>query len=564
MNFKKLTAALLCGCLFTLGSGSPILAKSDSPVSTTVLGGMNGGMVSGNSDSNYGRTPYSYLFETANGYSRIERNGASLQVEEYSRQDQLLSSRTITLGMPIFGSVAYANGTYYVLSGQENKEENPDKPVVCLEKYSSDWKLLKKSTGRLPNVTEPFHASGTDMIVQNGLVYVNMARLMYTSEKDGLNHQAALTLIFDEGTLALHNDQYDDWDPGYVSHSFQGYVRSDGDYLYRVNLGDGYPRAVSICRTPWDAQVGSEAGQTTSLFEIPGGTGDNYTGVMLGGFELSSAGSITLGNSIDQQKRSQNRNIFTIFASPDLSETNVNWLTDYPADTTARNMRMVKISSNKFLVMWNEIKNERFVAARLCMVNGRGEAITEIKAIPQQIYEAQPKLFSDGTVRWLSSGIGSSASIYRLNASRFDELPTEVVIESQDMFRLYNPNSGEHFYTASANERDTLASIGWKYEGTAWKAPVESSRPVYRLYNPNAGDHHYTTDQNEKKTLCSLGWKDEGTGWYSDESEGQAIYRLYNPNAKTGTHHYTADYNEYMQLSFLGWIGEWVAWHGLR
>ena len=62
---------------------------------------------------------------------------------------------------------------------------------------------------------------------------------------------------------------------------------------------------------------------------------------------------------------------------------------------------------------------------------------------------------------------------------------------SRDMYRLYNPNSGEHFYTADSNERDHLTGVGWVYEGIGWRAPVQSSVPVYRLYNSNAGDHHY-------------------------------------------------------------------------
>ena len=31
---------------------------------------------------------------------------------------------------------------------------------------------------------------------------------------------------------------------------------------------------------------------------------------------------------------------------------------------------------------------------------------------------------------------------------------------SRDMYRLYNPNSGEHFYTADSNERDHLTGVG--------------------------------------------------------------------------------------------------------
>ena len=131
------------------------------------------------------------------------------------------------------------------------------------------------------------------------------------------------------------------------------------------------------------------------------------------------------------------------------------------------------------------------------------------------------------------------------------------------MYRLYNPNSGEHFYTANATERDNLSNLGWRYEGVAWNAPEISDIPVYRLYNPNAGDHHYTTSATERDNLVSLGWKYEGIGWYSTGNDGQALHRLYNPNAKAaGAHHYTTNADERDNLISLGWRYEGIAWYG--
>ena len=37
----------------------------------------------------------------------------------------------------------------------------------------------------------------------------------------------------------------------------------------------------------------------------------------------------------------------------------------------------------------------------------------------------------------------------------------EEMLETLDMHRLYNPNSGEHFYTSTVAERDHLVSVGW-------------------------------------------------------------------------------------------------------
>ena len=132
-----------------------------------------------------------------------------------------------------------------------------------------------------------------------------------------------------------------------------------------------------------------------------------------------------------------------------------------------------------------------------------------------------------------------------------------------EMYRLYNPNSGEHFYTASEEERDYLTVVGWNYEGLAWKAPKTSNTPVYRLYNPNAGDHHYTTSAAECDMLVTVGWNYEGIGWYSDDEGGEPWYRLYNPNAtQAGAHHYTTNATERDYLVSIGWNDEGIGWYG--
>ncbi|MGM0340177.1 MucBP domain-containing protein [Enterococcus sp. AZ007] len=134
---------------------------------------------------------------------------------------------------------------------------------------------------------------------------------------------------------------------------------------------------------------------------------------------------------------------------------------------------------------------------------------------------------------------------------------------TKDMYRLYNPNSGEHFYTANKGERDNVKRAGWKDEGIGWYAPT-SGDPVYRLYNPNAGDHHYTPHKNERDHLLKVGWKNEGIGWYSDKSKTIPLYRAYNPNAKAGSHNYTVNKSEQNNLIRVGWKNEGIAWYGAK
>ncbi len=130
------------------------------------------------------------------------------------------------------------------------------------------------------------------------------------------------------------------------------------------------------------------------------------------------------------------------------------------------------------------------------------------------------------------------------------------------LYRLYNPNSGEHFYTEAKVERDGLIKAGWNDEGIGWYSPKTSSYPVYRLYNPNAGDHHFTMIKQEKDELSKIGWKYEGISWYSlPANQGVKVYREYNPNAKmAGAHNYTTNKVENDYLVSIGWLDEGIAW----
>lgn len=149
----------------------------------------------------------------------------------------------------------------------------------------------------------------------------------------------------------------------------------------------------------------------------------------------------------------------------------------------------------------------------------------------------------------------------------FGPIASAHAADYQFMHRLYNPNSGEHFYTASIEERSNAQCEGWEYEGRGWCAPKMSSSPVYRLYSGT--DHHYTTSAAERDHLISIGWSDEGIGWYSDDAQGVPLYRQFNPNVNpnaatnnSGSHNYTTGRGEHDSLVSIGWHDEGIGWYG--
>ncbi len=143
-----------------------------------------------------------------------------------------------------------------------------------------------------------------------------------------------------------------------------------------------------------------------------------------------------------------------------------------------------------------------------------------------------------------------------------DDISMSADQEMIDVYRLYNSNTGEHFYTADLEEIDTLLNIGWIYEGLGWRG-FTTGDPIYRLYNPNAdgGDHYYTASIEEASALKNLGWIFDNDGNPLFYSGGNVnLYVTYNPNAKSGSHHYTTDVEEYNGLLDLGWTNGAIAW----
>lgn len=123
------------------------------------------------------------------------------------------------------------------------------------------------------------------------------------------------------------------------------------------------------------------------------------------------------------------------------------------------------------------------------------------------------------------------------------------------IYRAFNPNSGEHFYSTKA-EIDSLPKE-WAREGVAWDAPKGGTVAVYRMYNPN-GMHLFTASYSEAYALERLGWIYEGVPFFGKE-HGDPIYRLSNPN--TGDHLLTRSKGERDAILAAGWDDEGVAFY---
>lgn len=136
----------------------------------------------------------------------------------------------------------------------------------------------------------------------------------------------------------------------------------------------------------------------------------------------------------------------------------------------------------------------------------------------------------------------------------------DVKVPTTDQHRMYNPNTGEHFFTGSIVERENLIVAGWHYEGIGFNFPVVGD-PVYRLFDPATGEHLYTMRQDEIDNLVANGWNVEGIAFNSEYQKSVDYYRLRNPNVTVGRYHYTGSVEERDYLISIGWIDEGIGWY---
>ena len=162
--------------------------------------------------------------------------------------------------------------------------------------------------------------------------------------------------------------------------------------------------------------------------------------------------------------------------------------------------------------------------------------------------------FKGGTSNLLNNSLDTSIDYNNIFSPQAPKL--------QNVYRLYNPNTGEHFYTQNLAEKNNLQNVGWRYEGIGWLTS-SSGTPVYRVYNPNAqgGDHYYTISKWEAQQLVNKGWRWDNNGGPAFYSNGtKNLYVAYNPNAASGSHNYTTSEYEQNSLLKIGWKYGAVAW----
>lgn len=246
---------------------------------------------------NYGRwavTVKSYLFDNGSGLTRVEYLGGHVIVEDYDSDFHFLSGRTLEPELPLWGGF-YAGEQYnFIITGQENPNQDDSLEVIRVTKYDKSWTRLGAASLKGANTTVPFDAASLRCDERDGYLYIRTGHKMYKSS-DGLNHQSNLTMSVNEDTMAVAdsftsvmNISY-----GYVSHSFNQFLLVDSEgRLVGLDHGDAYPRGAVLTRYP-AVSAGKFTGRSVenvTFQTYAGGVGNNTTGANLGGLAETSQG----------------------------------------------------------------------------------------------------------------------------------------------------------------------------------------------------------------------------------------------------------------------------------
>lgn len=350
----------------------------------------------------------SYLFADGEGYLRVQGDAVSgkLLAEYYSSDFTLQNTVTVDLDLPIFGGFYSAGDSYYVLTGQNNKSENNSTEVFRITKYDKNWNRLGSSGLYGANTTKPFNAGTARFTQSDKYLLVRTCHEMYTSSKDGKNHQSNVTIQFDMDTMKITDSFSDVMNTGYgyVSHSFNQFIRTDGTSIVAADHGDASPRSAVLIKYNTDFTKGTFVPDyytkcsVVDMLTYPEHQSNyNITGGSMGGFEVTSSDYITAMNSVDQADITNNttRNIFVARVSKDLGTKTVTQVTNYAEGTeTTSTPQLVKINDDELMLLWTREGKVNYAE-----LGADGAVTSDIYSFEGELSDCQP-IAANGKLSW--------------------------------------------------------------------------------------------------------------------------------------------------------------------
>ncbi len=473
MNMKKkMLSIVLSGAMAV---STAVSAGSFSAFAVAQCVAYSGSNVNAQDYVQWSDTVKSYLTVCDNGnYMRVQSGAINgkLLVEYYSSDFEPLNTKLIDNELPIFGAFYDSGNNYYVLSGQENPKQNDSLEVFRITKYDKNWNKIKSCGLYGANTTVPFDAGSARMTHSGDHLLVRTCHEMYKSS-DGNNHQSNVTIEVDMPSMTI-TDSYTgimNVDYGYVSHSFNQFIKTDGNHIVALDHGDAHPRSAVLVKYNSDFTTGKffpsyfEQVSNIDVVTYPEYTSGhyNYTGAAIGGFDVSSSSYIVAQSTVDLDyiNTSETRNVYVSAVSKDLSTNKLNKITSYAEGTdSASAPQLVKINNNSFLLLW-----ARDTKVSCVKLNADGTVNGSIHTFEGSLSDCQP-VIKNGRAVWYVYD-KNNVTFNSLNLSNLDDIKTVDV------------KTGHDYETKYASKTDGTVTQTCKSCGYVNKFTVPTSTTVY-------------------------------------------------------------------------------------
>ena len=469
---KRMLSIVLSGAMAV---STAVSAGSFSAFAVTQCVAYSGSNVNAQNYAQWSDTVKSYLTVCDNGnYMRVQAGAieGKILVEYYSSDFEPLSTKLIDNEMPIFGAFYDSGNNYYVLSGQENPKQNDSLEVFRITKYDKNWNKIKSCSLYGANTTVPFDAGSARMTHSGDHLLVRTCHEMYKSS-DGNNHQSNVTIEVDMPSMTI-TDSYTgimNVEYGYVSHSFNQFIKTDGTHIVALDHGDAHPRSAVLVKYNSDFTTGkffpsySQKGGNIDVVTYPEYTSGhyNYTGAAIGGFDVSSSSYIVAQSTVDLDyiNTSKTRNVYVSAVSKDLSTNKLNKITSYAEGTdSASAPQLVKINNNSFLLLWT-----RDTKVSCVKLNADGTVNGSIHTFEGRLSDCQP-VIKNGRAVWYVYD-KNNVTFSSLNLSNLDDIKTVDV------------KTGHDYETKYASKTDGTVTQTCKSCGYVNKFTVPTSTTVY-------------------------------------------------------------------------------------
>lgn len=366
---------------------------------------------------NWTEKVYNYLLKVDGQYMRVHlKQDGTTYIEYFDAAYHFVTQKVIQPELPLIGGFYAGRDNYYLIYGQENRKESDYVEVVRVVKYDRNWNRLDTASVYGANTRIPFWDGCVRVTEADGVLYVRTSHQMYTSA-DGKNHQANMTIMVDETTMTIADQQTrvsryserNEYNLAYVSHSFNQFVITDDESnIVFLDQGDAYPRAAQIAKV-----VKERRGNTREkdIIKYSGNIGDNFTGATIGGLECSDRNYLTVGTadatwSFDLWSNVGNYIYLSINDKQLQNQTKMICLGKASNKKLYTTPQLVKISDHLFLVLWSEKIYDRKAEDFLCdgkihyvFVDGAGKCLGKEYEKKGYLSDCQP-ISADGNVMW--------------------------------------------------------------------------------------------------------------------------------------------------------------------